>query len=161
MSSNKRVKDEMIKIFGKRCFLEELHIRKKSEVKKEIKKFKGKCQRCIMDQLTYHHILMKCKGGKATIENGAILRNINHIWLHRLPKEQQDKINELFQEYKKLFMEELSVEYVDDLKSEIGLNIAELEVTDKGIKVKPKGKYNRAEVKRETREAQEEYERGD
>lgn len=43
------------------------------------------------------------KDGKATEENGAILRNINHQWFNRLPKEKQEEINRMFQEYKKGF----------------------------------------------------------
>lgn len=154
MSSNKRIKDKMIKEFGKKCFIEELHLRKKEDVEKDIKRYKSKCQRKMMDMLTYHHIIEKCRDGKATIENGAILRNINHIWFHRLPKEQQAKINKLFQEYKKQFYEKAEVEMVDTLDTGIELNFVELEIAGT-IKIK-KIEYNRAKLKRETQKAVEE-----
>lgn len=157
MSSNKHVKDKMIKLFGKKCFIEELHLRKPSEIEQDMKKYTGKCQRCIMDQLTYHHILERCKGGKATIENGALIRNINHQWFHRLPKDQQAKINELFQEYKKLFYDEAKVEFVDDLDLSIEIDFAVIEATREGLKAKKKGVYNRAKVKRETKQMEKEY----
>ena len=158
MSSNKHIKDKMIRIFGKKCFIEELHLRTKSEIDQDRKRYTGKFQRCLMDQLTYHHILERCKGGKATIENGALLRNINHIWFHRLPRDKQKKINRLFQEYKRKFYRKAEVKIVDDLDTGISLDIAEIELTDKGIKAKKI--YDRRKVKDETRRAREEYERG-
>lgn len=158
MSSNKKIKEEMENIFGKKCFIEELGIRKKSDVKKDLRRFTGKCQRCIMDQLTYHHIIKKCDGGRATIENGALIRNINHIWFHRLPKEQQTKINKLFQEYKKQFYQELEVE-IDDVDTGLEIDIAEMSLTDAELSVKKLGKYNRAEMKRNTRKMWEEFEK--
>lgn len=101
--SNKNAKNEMFKLYGKKCFIEELHIRSDEEIKEDLKRYKGKKQLKIMTQLTYHHIVEKFKGGKATVENGAILRNINHIWFNRLSKEEQDYLNNLFQLYKKNF----------------------------------------------------------
>lgn len=101
--SNRRKKDELIKIYGPRCFIEELGLRKPAEIEKERKKYKGKKQLKIMDKLTYHHIIERCKGGPTTLENGAILRNINHQWFNRQSKERQAEINEMFREYKKNF----------------------------------------------------------
>ena len=101
--SNRRKKDELIKIYGPKCFIEELGLRKPAEIEKERKKYKGKKQLKIMDELTYHHIIERCKGGPTTLENGAILRNINHQWFNRQSKERQDEINEMFREYKKNF----------------------------------------------------------
>ena len=42
-------------------------------------------------------------GGKATEENGALLRNMNHQWFNRQPKERQEEMNAMFQEYKRTF----------------------------------------------------------
>ena len=99
--SSRRKKEELIKIYGPKCFIEELGLRKPSEIAKERKKYTGKKQLKIMDELTYHHIIERSKGGKTTIENGAVLRNINHQWFNRLSKERQAEINKIFQEYKK------------------------------------------------------------
>ena len=101
--SNRQKKDELIKIYGPKCFIEELGLREPSEIEKERKKYKGKKQLKVMDELTYHHIIERCKGGPTTLENGAVLRNINHQWFNRQSKERQDEINEMFREYKKNF----------------------------------------------------------
>ena len=33
------------------------------------------------------------KGGKKTIENGALIKEYNHVWLHSLPEEEKEKVN--------------------------------------------------------------------
>lgn len=64
MSSNKKAKERLIELYGPECFIEKLHLRKDTG-----KKYTGKGQMKRMKQLTYHHILEKSKGGKATVEN--------------------------------------------------------------------------------------------
>ncbi len=61
MSSNKKAKRKLILRYGEVCFLEELGIRKKEDVEKELSRYSGK-QRRILDKLTYHHIVDKFKG---------------------------------------------------------------------------------------------------
>lgn len=154
MSSNKNVKRKLIKKFGEMCFLEELGIRDKEEVKKEIAKYTGKKQRQIMDTITYHHILEKCKGGQSTEENGVLLRNINHIWFNRLSKEQQAVLNKLFQEYKRTHLQECKVEYVDKL--DLGYKITAFIFNTKDLE--SKREYNRAKAKEEFKKQIKEWE---
>ena len=54
-----------------------------------------------MKQLTYHHIKAKRDGGKATVENGALLSFENHMWFNQQSPEAQRTMNQAFQEYKK------------------------------------------------------------
>lgn len=107
--------------YGKVCFIEELGIRTKQEIKADIKRYKSKKQRKRMDELTYHHIVERCNGGATTEENGAILRAINHAWLHRLPQPQKAVINRLLQEYKRAYSQECQVEIVEELKTEFSV----------------------------------------
>lgn len=117
--ANKSARQELERLYGKECFIEKLKLREKyGEVKvytgrNQVKKAVLKRQK----QLTYHHILEKSKGGKATVENGAILSAENHVWFHQQPKERQKEMNEAFQEYKKN-----------------GLKINAVEMTIEGIK---------------------------
>ena len=53
-----------------------------------------------MKQLTYHHIKMRKDGGKATVENGALLSTENHAWFHKQTPEKQAEMNKAFQQYK-------------------------------------------------------------
>ena len=104
MKRNAEMKRRLIGIFGYKCFIEELGIRSQKEIDKDLARFKGKGQRKRMYALTYHHIVEKCRGGKSSIENGALLRNINHQWFNTLSKERQAEINSLFQAYKREFL---------------------------------------------------------
>lgn len=65
MSSNKSAKRTLIMKYGKKCFIEELGLRSEEEIEQERKKYTGNKQRKIMDELTYHHILDKCKRRKS------------------------------------------------------------------------------------------------
>ena len=95
MSSNKGAKEKLIKLYGAECFIEKLQLRKDTE-----RRYTSKGQRKRMKQLTYHHILEKSKGGKATVENGAILSAENHEWFNKQSKEKQKRMNDMFQQYK-------------------------------------------------------------
>jgi hypothetical protein len=82
-----------------------------------MKQYKSKGQRNRMDELTYHHIIARCDGGATNECNGAIIRTINHAWLHRLPLDKQEKINQLIIQYKLKFYTEAEIEEVESLKT--------------------------------------------
>jgi hypothetical protein len=94
MSSNRNVKRKLVQLFGKECFIDKLQLRE------ETKNYTGKNQKKKMKQLTYHHIVEKKDGGQATVENGAVLSEENHIWFNKQSKVKQNEINNKFQEYK-------------------------------------------------------------
>lgn len=93
--SNKSAREELERLYGKECFIEKLHLRDTKG-----KRYKGKGQLERMKQLTYHHIKMKKDGGKATVENGALLNTENHAWFHKQSPERQAEMNKAFQDYK-------------------------------------------------------------
>lgn len=96
MSSNKSIREIMERKYGRQCMIEAAGIR--YIPKSERRKIKGYSKN--QERLTYHHIKEKAKGGKATEDNGAILKEYNHEWLHRLPQPEKDKVNQALQEYK-------------------------------------------------------------
>ena len=146
MSNNRSVRERMIELYGAECFIEKLHLRKDKP-----QTYTGKGQYKRMKQLTYHHIKMKSKGGKATVENGALLTAENHNWFHQQSKQAQKEMNEKFQAYKKAIDEgkELEVVLADDV---------ELPFEIKPIIFEP---YSRAKVKADTRKAVDEYKKGE
>ena len=107
MSKNNRsAKKELERIYGKGCFFERAHIAEKIEAMGGIrtfkifvqeKKFKGKS---ISHQITYHHLKHRSEGGKATVENGANVEEIAHQYLHSLPRDQEEVINNMLREFK-------------------------------------------------------------
>lgn len=68
MSSNKSAKNKLIELYGEECFIEKLHLRPGGYRGK----YTSKAQYKRMKQLTYHHILEKRNGGRATVENRCI-----------------------------------------------------------------------------------------
>ena len=145
--NNKNVRERLIKLYGNECFIEKLHLRK--DIKPRKYKSKGQMKR--MKQLTYHHILERRKGGKATVENGALLSAENHIWFHRQNKVQQGYMNAIFQEYKKQ-SDELKVVFVDDLELPYSIKAMEFKVSER-----KKEKYERAKKKQEDKKLIEDY----
>ena len=113
--SNKKARKKLMKLYGAECFIEKLHLR----VDTEPRRYTSKGQRKRMKQLTYHHIREKQHGGKATVENGALLSAENHEWFNKQSKEAQKQLNELFQEYKHSV--ECSVEFVDELDTRFSI----------------------------------------
>ena len=134
--SNKEAKQRLIELYGAECFIEKLHLRKD----KEPRKYTSEGQYEKMKQLTYHHIREKQHGGKATVENGALLSEENHIWFNEQSKESQKKMNELFQKYKASV--ECKVEFVEELDTRF--TVASVII----VPAELEKKYNRAKEKR-------------
>ena len=142
MSSNKSAKQRLIQKYGGIDFLDQMHVKVP-----ESKTYTSKGQLKRMKQLTYHHIQEKQYGGKATVENGALLTAEHHTWLHKQPPEVKSKLNMAFQEFKKARDAELPVETVDINELPFELNVCDLEIDKTGrLKI-----YNRAKVKEELR----------
>ena len=38
----------------------------------------------LQDRFSYHHIIKKCDGGKRTLDNGAVLFQTSHSYLHTI-----------------------------------------------------------------------------
>ena len=97
-----------------------------------------------MKQLTYHHIVERRNGGRATVENGALLSAENHAWFNQQGPEKQRAMNQAFQTYKKTMnvaiMQGNKIE-VQQLKFDMS-DCIEIPLIDNR-------KYNRAKVKRE------------
>ena len=135
--SNKRAKERLIQLYGAECFIEKLQLRKDTEPRR----YTSKGQRKRMKQLTYHHIREKQYGGKATVENGALLSTENHIWFNEQSKEAQKQMNELFQKYKASVG--CKVEFVEELDTRFSIASAIIVLSDL-----EKEHYNRAKEKR-------------
>lgn len=141
--SNKSAKQKLIEKYGNIDFLDQLKVTTPTG---HTYTSKGQMKR--MKQLSFHHIIMRKDGGPATVENGALLTQEHHIWFHQQPKEVQAKLNQAFQEFKRLKdkNKELEVTF-EDLELPFELAIMDLSIDEKGeLKV-----YNRAKIKEDTR----------
>ena len=143
MSSNKSAKEELIRRYGNKCFIERLHLRDTKGMT-----YTGCGQYKRMKMLTYHHIKMKKDGGKATVENGALLSNENHQWFHQQPMQEQNRMNNMFQELKReIDHNECRVEYAD-IECPFQVACVEMHIENNQIIVK---KLSRKQKKQEMR----------
>ena len=129
---NKSAKDLLIKIYGPECFIDKLHLRPDKH-----RYYTSSRQMQKMKKLTYHHIVEKSKGGEATVENGALLSQENHVWFNKQSPAAQAKMNELFQEYKAC-----NVVFVETVEVSFRLKVFNFTLSKKI--------YNRAKVKQQT-----------
>ena len=144
---NRRAKEELIRRYGAECFIERLHLRDDKE-----RKYTGKGQYRRMKQLTYHHIKMRKDGGKANVENGALLSADNHNWFHQQPMARQREMNDMFQELKRE-LDHIGIEYVDDLETPIKVNAVSISVTkDKHVIIERLRRDEEREFQRQRKE---------
>lgn len=55
----------------------------------------------VKDEVSYHHIIKSCNGGKKSVENGALLMPIAHQYLHLIENmeiETYARLNEMFRQ---------------------------------------------------------------
>lgn len=147
--SNKSAREALEKIYGKHCMIHQ-GIRKLRPPRPHGKSYKGKS---IAAQLTYHHLRAKRNGGDATVENGAVLCRSCHDWIEQLSNSEREQVNNELRQYKREHSKECTVEFVDFLPLDFEVKVATF--TPEQL-MKPK--YNRAEVKRDTRKKLEEWE---
>lgn len=146
--SNKEAKEELIRLYGAQCFIDRLHLRPDSTriyTGKQLDYMRKHQQQ--LKRLTYHHILERCKGGKATRENGALLSEENHRWFNQQSKQAQAEMNNAFQELKRKIDEarECKIQLVDEIDVDFEIKTAEISFSDE---IRPKEKFNRAKEKR-------------
>jgi hypothetical protein len=141
MSSNKSAREELERIYGKKCMIcQGIRTIYPPKVQKGI--YKGKS---IAKQLTYHHLVPKSLKGQTNVNNGAILCTNCHRWLESLPKMNREQINNELREYKREHSQECTVVYVDRL--DVNFKVNAFVFTPEELQ--PKQKYNRAKDKRE------------
>lgn len=143
MSSNQSAKRKLEMIFGKICMIEASGIRYVPiNKRKKIKGYK-KCD----DEITYHHIKERVKGGQSTVENGALIKGYNHRWLHSLPEDEKQKVNQLLMQFKAEIMQGMEGISVDRMPQETNPD-SEYSLIDTSKSSKKK-RFNRAKEKKD------------
>ena len=156
MRSNKKIRKKLEKQYGKGDMFKKAHIEEKIEEKKTIKTYKqfkeekhftGKMIYIYENQMNLHHLIHRAEGGKTTVENGAVINSLAHMYMHSLPREDEEFINEELRQYKQ-DIDECRVVLVDEI--ETPYKICPLEVYIKG--------YDRNKRKQEDKELIKEWE---
>lgn len=175
-TKNKGIRDELERIYGKGCMFQKAYVADRlRQLGVSItygtykKRYTFNQQKTLERRMTLHHMKHKAEGGKTNLENGAVVNELAHRYLHSLKRHEEEKANDMMRDWKRDVdngfepftaedvkkFEECEVELADeeDIELPFELDTMTIQVDKKGIKVtgKKKKKYNRAKQKRKTR----------
>lgn len=160
-----RLKHSGLKIKGYKVFISEKH-------------YTSKKIRQLEKIMTYHHLEHKADGGKATVDNGAVINELAHRYMHSLPREQEEIINDMLRDFKHSLDIRVGIMSIDDkgvnMQQPVVISLDDFQYDDcltipledntKEDIIK-RQKYNRAKAKREFQKRVDEelykYEKGD
>lgn len=151
--SNKSARKDLESIYGKKDMFTEARIEEQIDElnktrKRKIKTYREYKKQCrytnskrksLEKMLSFHHLRHKSNGGKAEAENGALLSALPHSYLHSLPRDEEEIINNMLREYKENF----------------DVNCVSLKFTPKSIEIEPLQQEKEVEI-----ELPEEIEKG-
>lgn len=132
MGSNKRAREELERIYGKGSMFEKSHtadyvstlpVIKGYKKFVEEKHFTTKDIKKLTERMNYHHLEHKADGGKATTENGAVVNELEHRYLHSLPRHQEEIINNHIRQWKLDFISLCAGQVIDS--GEVDLDLSE------------------------------------
>lgn len=176
-NKNRQIRQQLTRLYGEGCFFERAHIAEKIEKMGGIKTYKKFLQekkyagKKIVNQISMHHLCHRSEGGSTTVYNGANVSTIAHQYLHSLPRDQEEIINNELRRFKynidmvrmSIGDQQVSFDKINlpdsAFNMEDTLTIAledDLDIEDDTLKKKPK--FNRAKTKREFQKMIEESE---
>lgn len=113
MSSNKSKREQLEQIYGKGSMFEKAQCEQYVETLPRIKglkryiaekRYTGKQIRKLIRCIHYHHLKHKSEGGETTLENGALVNGLEHGYMHSLPRQHEEIINNRIRQWKIDFM---------------------------------------------------------
>jgi hypothetical protein len=106
MATNKAKREELERIYGKGSMFQESHCEDYISTLPKIKGYRKYLQekhftgKDIREQLEYHHMQHRSEGGRTTLDNGAVVNRQEHSYMHSLPREQEEIINNHIRQWK-------------------------------------------------------------
>lgn len=170
MASNKTKREELEKIYGKGSMFQkaktEEYISTLPKIKGykkfvEEKHFTSKEIKALKKRMNYHHLQHKAEGGATSIENGAVIDELEHRYIHSLPRNQEEIINNHIRQWKLDFITLTTEAVIDSEEISIDLNhdFIEIPVKEyKGLTKKELIQKQRRKEKREMQKLKKEYE---
>lgn len=164
---NRVIREELERIYGKGCMFQRAYVSQRLQqlgVSQAYTVFKKKYtlnqQKTLEKRMTLHHLKHKAEGGATTLDNGAVVNELAHRYLHSLPRREEERANNMIRDWKRdkdHGFEECEVQLVpeEEIEQPFELDVvtAEIDLNSGQIKVKKKAKkkYNRAKHKRKTK----------
>lgn len=168
-NKNRSIRIALARIYGSGCmfkksgaedYIEKLGTIKTYKTFKEKLHYKPKKIEVLEELESLHHLKHKSEGGKTDIENGAIINILAHQYMHTLPRNQEEIINDYIREWKKFFGKQLEVKITDqELDQLFEIKAAEMVVDNKGsLTLKELKAKEKRKEKRELQKIKKEYE---
>lgn len=170
MSDNTKGRKSLERTYGKGCMFKKAHIEEQVEALRVIKTYKmflretrytGKKIQQLEGNMTYHHLKHRSEGGKTNDENGSIINELAHRYMHSLPRDQEEIINDMIRNYKMSIGTLIPYQKGIDIKQPIQIDL-DFDIGEDCITIpvydntkedyEKRKKFNRAKVKRETRQ---------
>ena len=171
MASNKKKREELQVIYGEGSMFEkskcEEYIATLPKIKgykrfiKE-KRFTTKEIHKLTHRMNYHHLEHKADGGATNVENGAVVNELEHRYIHSLPRNHEEIINNHIRQWKADFISIMGGQVIDSQEIDINLNEDVIEIPVHNMNKKHNLKYyeekRRRQEKRELQKLKKEYE---
>jgi hypothetical protein len=170
MASNKKRREELEAIYGKGSMFEKAKTEEYISTLPKIKGYKRfikekhfttKEIRKLIHRMNYHHLEHRADGGGTTIENGAVVNELEHRYIHSLPRDQEEIINNHIRKWKADFIALNTGSIIDSQEIDIDLRQDYIEIPVTTYHKKNKKQLEaerRREEKRELQKLKKEYE---
>lgn len=110
--ANKSARLMMEALYGKGCMFQKAHIAERIKQMGGIRTYKQfvgmqhykmKKIKRLEETMTFHHLKHQADGGPTSVENGAVVNEFAHRYIHSLPREQEEVVNNMLRDYKNQF----------------------------------------------------------
>ena len=162
---------QLEQVYGKGCMFkkakveEQIYALRQKRIIKSYKAFLKETKytlkkiRQLEGNMTYHHLKHRSEGGKTSIQNGAIVNELAHRYMHSLPREDEEVINDMIREFKLsggimvplekgIDVQPIELELDFDMSDCITIPVYDNTKED----YEKRKKFNRAKMKRETQQ---------
>lgn len=137
MASNKTKREELEKIYGEGSMFQKAKTEEYISTLPKIKGYKrfikekhftSKEINKLVKRMNYHHLDHKADGGPTNLENGAVVNELEHRYIHSLPRNQEEIINNHIRQWKIDFIALSAETVIDSQEISIDLNTDYIEI---------------------------------
>ena len=107
-TKNRVIREELERIYGKGCMFQRAYVADRlRQLGVPItygtykKKYKLNQQKTLERRMTLHHLKHVSESGKTTLENGAVVNELAHRYLHSLPRQIEEQANNMIRDWKR------------------------------------------------------------
>lgn len=163
MASNKHRREELEAIYGEGCMFEKSKAEEYVSSLPRIKGFKvfikerhftSKEIAQLKKRMNYHHLEHRADGGQTTIENGAVISELAHRYIHSLPRNQEEIINNHIRKWKLDVVSLTTEAVIESQEIDIDLSKDYIELPAVTYHKKNKKQLKEEERRKEKRELQ-------